>query len=129
MVVEGDPSDHDFNNDVRWRRFASSLKDKGYFRVRFIVVSYLYIYSNSLISKLIFIAIIYIQGEIEGSKLHQQLMLQAKDFYISSLKKDTNGNINPGMRIKSLLGSLSVNYEEMKEEEKSLRPEDGKLCI
>lgn len=95
MIIEGDPSNHDFNNDVRWRRFATSLKDKGYFC-----------------------------GEIDGSKLYQHLMLQAKDFYLSSLKKDTNGNINPGLRIKSLLETLSVNFEEMKEEEKSLRPED-----
>lgn len=53
-------------------------------------------------------------------------MLQAKDFYLSSLKKDTNGNINPGQRIKSLLEALTVNYDEMKAQEESLMPEDGK---
>lgn len=54
-------------------------------------------------------------------------MLQAKDFYLSSLKKDTNGNINPGMRVKSLLETVSINFDEMKEEEKLLKPEDGKF--
>lgn len=53
-------------------------------------------------------------------------MLQAKDFYLSSLKKDTNGNINPGLRIKSLLETLTANYDEMKAQEESLSPEDGK---
>ena len=56
-------------------------------------------------------------------------MLQAKDFYLSSLKKDTNGNVNPGLRIKSLLETLAINYDEMKAEEDSLRPEDGKINL
>ncbi|XP_054717911.1 protein ecdysoneless homolog [Uloborus diversus] len=95
MNVEGS-AEHDFCNDVRWRRFASNLKERGYFR-----------------------------GEIEGSQLYNRLMLQAKDFYLLCLKKDTNGNVDPGARIRSMLETLNINYDEMKAAEKLLKPPDS----
>ncbi|XP_035204365.1 protein ecdysoneless homolog, partial [Stegodyphus dumicola] len=63
-------------------------------------------------------------GEIEGTMLYQRLLLQAKNSYLSSLKKDSNGNMNPGLRVRRLLETLSINYEEMKEAENWLRPPD-----
>ncbi|KAG8196185.1 hypothetical protein JTE90_007913 [Oedothorax gibbosus] len=94
-MMQDDNTEHDFCNDVRWRRFSRSLKDKGYFR-----------------------------DEVEGSQMHSRLLLQAKDFYLSSLKQDENGNVNPGLKIHKFLRNLTVNYEEMKEAEKTLRPAD-----
>ncbi|GFV12197.1 protein ecdysoneless homolog [Trichonephila clavipes] len=95
MQMENKDSEHDFCNDVRWRRFAKSLKDKGYFR-----------------------------DEIEGSKMYNTLLLQAKEFYLSSLKHRTTANISPGIRVQKLLRTVNVNFEEMKEAEKMLRPAD-----
>ncbi|GIX76184.1 protein ecdysoneless homolog [Caerostris extrusa] len=95
MQVEDDDVEHDFSSDVRWKRFAKSLKDKGYFR-----------------------------DEVEGSKMYNTLLLQAKEFYLSSLKHGTSENVNPGVRVQKLLKTANANYEEMKEAEKTLRPPD-----
>ncbi|GFS97012.1 protein ecdysoneless homolog [Nephila pilipes] len=95
MQIETNDSEHDFCNDVQWRRFAKSLKDKGYFR-----------------------------DEVEGSKIHNTLLLQAKEFYLSSLKHGTSSNVSPGIRVQKLLRTVNINFEEMKEAEKSLRPAD-----
>ncbi|GBN18479.1 Protein ecdysoneless, partial [Araneus ventricosus] len=94
QVGKGD-AEHDFCNDVRWRRFAKSLKDKGYFR-----------------------------AEVEGSRMYNTLMLQAKEFYLSSLNRGTATSSSPGVRVQKLLKTVNANYEEMKEAEKSLRPPD-----
>ncbi|GFS38047.1 protein ecdysoneless homolog [Trichonephila inaurata madagascariensis] len=95
MQMESKDLEHDFCNDIRWRRFAKSLKDKGYFR-----------------------------DEVEGSKMYNTLLLQAKEFYLSSLKHRTTANVSPGIRVQKLLRTVNANFEEMKEAEKMLRPAD-----
>ncbi|GBM91468.1 Golgi-specific brefeldin A-resistance guanine nucleotide exchange factor 1 [Araneus ventricosus] len=95
MQVRKGDAEHDFCNDIQWRRFAKSLKDKGYFR-----------------------------AEVEGSRMYNTLMLQAKEFYLSSLNRGTATSSSPGVRVQKLLKTVNANYEEMKKAEKSLRPPD-----
>ncbi|KAF8796322.1 protein ecdysoneless homolog [Argiope bruennichi] len=101
MEVGKDDAEYDFRSDVRWKRFAKNLKDRGYFR-----------------------------DEVEGSKMHNTLMLKAKEFYLSSLNRGatassgTPASSSPGVRVLKLLKTVNNNYEEMKEAEKSLRPPD-----
>ncbi|XP_023229269.1 protein ecdysoneless homolog [Centruroides sculpturatus] len=90
------PEDVDFSGDNRWMRYLQTLTDKGYFR-----------------------------GELEGSLLYQKLLKEAKYFYCENfVKTSKNDFLTPGAKILHLLETLSINYEELKEEEKMLKPPD-----
>lgn len=90
------PEDIDLAGDNRWMRYLQTLRDKGYFR-----------------------------GELDGSILYQKLLKEAKHFYCENfVKMSSNDFHTPGAKILHLLETLSINYEEMKEEEKTLRPPD-----
>ncbi|XP_077980173.1 protein ecdysoneless homolog [Glandiceps talaboti] len=83
-------------NEVRWQRYLQSLKNKDYFR-----------------------------GELEGSKLYQQLLKSAKEFYkeVMVQSDDVEGS-EPGYQVMQILHSTKVDLEKLREEEKNLPPED-----
>lgn len=64
----------DYQSDLHWNHFVTSLQDKGYFQV-----------SDHWCSHYLYIAH---QGELEGSKLHKELMEKAKQFYTGSVLLD-----------------------------------------
>ncbi|KAG5670401.1 hypothetical protein PVAND_000669 [Polypedilum vanderplanki] len=89
------------NNDVsiemdrEWQKYVDSLKDKNYF-----------------------------QNELEGSKKYQELMKQAKDFYIEN--RDTMKTTHKiGDDILKDLRELDINLDEFKKLEKSLPDSDN----
>lgn len=61
--------------DSHWNHFITSLQDKGYFQV-------------NLHTRCVYLIIAH-QGELEGSRLHKQLMEKAKQFYTESVLLDS----------------------------------------
>ena len=53
--ASGDSGESSVESDPRWIPFIANLKEKGYFR-----------------------------GELEGSKLHQQLLASANEYFLNS---------------------------------------------
>ncbi|OWF55919.1 protein ecdysoneless homolog [Mizuhopecten yessoensis] len=85
------------DNDMRWNRYLQSLKERGFFR-----------------------------GEIEGSKLYQQLMSDARQFYTDQLQADLRegSKRNTGGEILRLLDSVEFDIEAMRKAEADLSPPD-----
>ncbi|KAL3877377.1 hypothetical protein ACJMK2_035095 [Sinanodonta woodiana] len=81
--------------DIRWQRYIKSLKDKNYFR-----------------------------GELEGSKLYNELLGSAWKFYQENISHQKSPSRDAGGEILFLLGSVKYNVEEMRRAESSLPPAD-----
>jgi len=57
-----------YESDLRWSHFITNLQAKRYFQVKFTYNVDIYLF-------------IAHQGELEGSRLHKELMEKAKQFY------------------------------------------------
>ncbi|KAJ8318090.1 hypothetical protein KUTeg_003181 [Tegillarca granosa] len=83
-------------SDVRWNRYVTALKEKGYFK-----------------------------GEIEGSVLYQQLLNSAEEFYKSQLHMEENEiSQSPGAEILDMLDKVEYDIEERRKNEALLPPPD-----
>ncbi|XP_006812072.1 protein ecdysoneless homolog [Saccoglossus kowalevskii] len=83
-------------NEVRWQRYLQSLKDKDYFR-----------------------------GELKGSRLYNELIKSAKEYYTEIMVHSDNiERTEPGHQVLEILHSNKVSFHDLKVAEKNLQPED-----
>ncbi|KAK3089567.1 hypothetical protein FSP39_004670 [Pinctada imbricata] len=80
--------------DVRWQRFLSVLKDQGFFR-----------------------------GEMEGSKKHNELLENAKEFYRKQMNHSSHKSA--GDDVLDLLQEVTYDIEAMRRAESELPPPDN----
>lgn len=94
-----DEKSTDFQNDVRWKRFLGSLKEKGYFK-----------------------------GELEGSLMYRELLEKAKQYFMHSVSAPNfssgRSGHSAGERVVHLLRTVDVNVEKLRERERHLKPPD-----
>lgn len=96
---DDESSNLDLVNNPKWIRYRQSLADKGYFR-----------------------------GELEGSKLYQELEERAQQFFITNMMAGDGSNDNDilsaGAVIIKLLSKINVDYDFYKERGTRLVPAD-----
>ncbi|KAK7456517.1 hypothetical protein BaRGS_00039373 [Batillaria attramentaria] len=85
----------DTTSDVRWSRFLRSITNNGYFK-----------------------------GELEGSKLYQKLLNDAKKFFQSQVTPSEEDDSSVAREVLQLLSSVSDDVGPWKKQEKSLPPSD-----
>ncbi|XP_014669757.1 PREDICTED: protein ecdysoneless homolog [Priapulus caudatus] len=83
-------------SDVRWNRYLRNLKEKGYFR-----------------------------GEIEGSKLHQQLLSTARKYYTTTISRSRSASTSPVEEVAIAFEHLDYDMDDFKRQEKHLKPADS----
>ena len=82
--ASGDLGEASVECDPRWIPFVANLKDKGYFR-----------------------------GEMEGSKLHQQLLASAKEYFLNSSGVEAGKEESDVMRYNILLAVKTYNQGQI----------------
>ncbi|XP_075697645.1 protein ecdysoneless homolog isoform X2 [Rhinoderma darwinii] len=67
----------------------------------------------------------FFKGEMEGSAQYCELLKKAEIYFQQSVfKPDSSANLSPGEEVLRLLGTLTVNMEELKKEETRLPPDE-----
>ncbi|KAL4240442.1 hypothetical protein ACF0H5_001234 [Mactra antiquata] len=82
------------SNNMKWQKFLKTLNDKNYFK-----------------------------GELEGSKLYQKLVQNAKTFYKENFQQQ-NSCTDAGTEILHLLKTLNVDIEARRKAERDLKSPD-----
>ncbi|UYV79534.1 ECD [Cordylochernes scorpioides] len=101
LAANGSPpsteeSPDDLCSGPRWDTFLAGLKDRNYF-----------------------------QGEIEGSRLHQYLMAEAKSYFANTMATpQLDVPMKVSDRVHRLLANLAHSYEELQRAENFLYPPD-----
>ena len=74
---------------VRWQRFLTSLSEKGYFRVSKCTYAMCYVpcFSDWLVISIL-ISPLILQSELEGSKLYQKLLDDARKYFYGTVLLD-----------------------------------------
>lgn len=95
LAAQAKSSNNDIESDREWQKYHDSLKNKNYF-----------------------------QDEIEGSKKYQELLQQAKDYYIDN-RDSIKTSCKVGDEILRDIKLIDMSYDEFKEHEKSLPESDS----